>query len=71
MISSRAHHARGIIDVSQGKLVGVSFVLEEALRKTRGVLSVQFNAFSRKFVVEFDPSVISLDKIRRRVVQAA
>jgi hypothetical protein len=46
-------------------------VLEEALRKTQGVLSVQFNAFSRKFVVEFDPSGISLDKIRRKVVQDA
>jgi hypothetical protein len=45
--------------------------LEEALRRTRGVISVQFNAFSGKFVVEFDPSEISLDKIRKKVVHAA
>jgi hypothetical protein len=63
-------HARGIIDVSQGKLAGIPFVLEDALRKTQGVLSVQFNAFSRKIVVEFDPSVITLDKIREKVVHA-
>jgi hypothetical protein len=63
-------HARGIIDVSQRKLADVPFVLEETLRKTRGVFSVQFNAFSGKFVVEFDPSVISLDKIREKVAHA-
>ena len=62
-------HARGIINVSQRKLVDVPFVLEEALRKTRGVLSVQFNAYSGKFAVEFDPSVISLDEIRRKIVR--
>jgi hypothetical protein len=70
MISSRSQHARGIIDVSKEKLVDVPFVLEEALRKTRGVISVQFNAFSGKLVVEFDPSEISLDKIRKKVVHA-
>ena len=63
--------ARGIIDVSQEKLADVPFALEESLRKTRGVLSVQFNAFSGKFVVEFDPSTISLEKIRNIVVHPA
>jgi len=46
-------------------------VLEEALRKTQGILSVQLNAFSGKLAVEFDPSVISLEKIRERVIRAA
>jgi hypothetical protein len=57
------------MDVSQAKLAGVPFALEETLRKTPGVLSIQFNAFSRKFVIEFDPSVISLDEIRKKVVR--
>jgi len=45
--------------------------LEEALRKTQGIVSVQFNAFSGKLAVEFDPSVISLEKIRERAIRAA
>ena len=69
-LASRVRHARGIIDVSQGKLADAPFVLEESLRKTQGVFSVQFNAFSGKLAVEFDPSVISLDKIREKVVRA-
>jgi hypothetical protein len=64
-------HARGIIDVSQRKLADAPFALEETLRKTQGIFSVQFNAFSGKLAVEFDPSVISLDKIRERVIRAA
>jgi hypothetical protein len=46
-------------------------VLEEGLRKTQGIFSVQVNAFSGKLAVEFDPSVISLEKIRERVIRAA
>jgi hypothetical protein len=52
------------------KLADIPFVLEDALRKTRGIFSVQFNAFSGKLVVEFDPSVISLNKIREKVAHA-
>jgi hypothetical protein len=64
-------HARGIIDISQGKLADVPRVLEEALRETQGIFSVQLNAFSGKLAVEFDPTVISLEKIRERVIRAA
>lgn len=49
----------------------VPFALEEALRKTMGVFSVQVNAFSGKLVVEFDPSLISLDQIKEKVVREA
>jgi len=68
--SKQTHHARGIIDIGQRKLSDVPFALEEALRKTPGVLSVQLNAFSGKLVVEFDSSIISLDKIRKQTILA-
>lgn len=67
---TQAQHARGIIDISQQRLSDIPFAIEEALRKTVGVFSVQLNAFSRKLVVEFDPSVISLDQIREKVFRS-
>jgi len=38
--------------------------LEEKLHKTRGVIEVEINVFSNRITIEFDPSVISLDKVR-------
>ena len=69
-LSSRARYARGIIDISREKLADAPLALEETLRKIPGILSVQFNVFSGKLAVEFDPLVISLDKIRRRAARA-
>ena len=59
------------MDISEQKLSDLPFALEEALRKTKGVLSVQLNAFSRKLVVEFDPSLVSLDQIKEKVIEQA
>lgn len=41
--------------------------MEERLLKTRGVLSVEINAFSGRIAVEFDPSIISLDAIKNLI----
>lgn len=34
------------------------------MRKTRGVIAAEINVFSNRITIEFDPSLISLDKIR-------
>ena len=64
-----AHRARGVIDISRISLADVPLALEEKLRKSRGIFSVQLNAFSKKLTVEFDPSIITLDKIRKTVTR--
>jgi len=56
--------ARGILDLSGTKLVDRPSFLEEKLRKTRGIFDAEINVFSNRITVEFDPSIISLDKIR-------
>jgi hypothetical protein len=70
VLQARAHKARGIIDISHLTLVDIPFTIEEKLRKTKGVFSVQINAFSKKLAIEFDPSVISLDEIVRKISRA-
>jgi len=67
--SAPTHRARGIIDISRISLADVPLALEEKLRKSKGVSSVQVNAFSKKLTVEFDPSVITLDRIRKLVTR--
>jgi len=67
--STPTHRARGIIDISRITLADVPRALEEKLRKSKGVFSVQRNAFSKKLTVEFDPSIITLDKIRKTVTR--
>ena len=67
--SAQTHRARGIIDISRISLADVPLALEEKLRKSKGVSSVQVNAFSKKLTVEFDPSVITLDRIRKLVTR--
>lgn len=57
-------HARGILDISGAKLEDRPAFLEEKLLKTRGIFDVEINAFSNQIVVEFDPALISLDKIK-------
>jgi hypothetical protein len=66
-----AHWARGIIDISQIKLGDVPLAIEERLRKSKGMFSVQVNAFSKKLAVEFDPLVISLEEIKKTVIHPA
>ncbi len=61
---STSHRARGILDLSRMKLGDRPLLLEEKLRKTRGVMDAEINAFSNRITIEFDPSVISLEKIR-------
>ncbi len=67
--STPTHRARGIIDISRITLADVPLALEEKLQKSKGVFSVQLNAFSKKLTVEFDPSIITLDKIRKTVTR--
>jgi len=67
--SAPTHRARGIIDISRIPLADVPIALEERLRKFKGVSSVQVNAFSKKLLVEFDPSIITLDQIRKLVTR--
>src|SRR3989442_14851120 len=67
--SAPTHRARGIIDISRIKLADVPIALEERLRKPKGVSSVQVNGFSKKLTVEFDPSIITLEQIRKLVTR--
>jgi hypothetical protein len=59
--------ARGIIDLSGAKLMDRPSFLEERLLKTRGVISAEINVYSNRMVVEFDPSLISLEKIKTMI----
>jgi hypothetical protein len=59
-----SRRARGILDLSGTKLVDRPSFLEEKLRRTPGVIDVEINAFSNRITVQFDPSLITLDKIK-------
>jgi len=61
--------ARGILDLSGTKLVDRPPFLEEKLRKTRGIFYAEINVFSNRVTVEFDPSLITLDKIKASLVR--
>jgi heavy-metal-associated domain-containing protein len=68
MIASfSSQRARGIIDLSVTKLMDRPSFLEEKLLKTRGVISAEINVYSNRMVVEFDPSLISLEKIKTMI----
>jgi hypothetical protein len=56
--------ARGVLDISGTKLVDRPIFLEEKLRRMQGVIDVEINAFSSRITVEFDPSLITIDKIK-------
>lgn len=67
---STSRRARGILDLSGTKLGDRPLLLEEKLRKTRGVIDAEINAFSNRITIEFDPSIISLDKIRASLARS-
>jgi hypothetical protein len=67
---STSHRARGILDLSRTKLGDRPLLLEEKLRKTRGVIDAEINAFSNRITVEFDPSIISLEKIKASLARS-
>jgi hypothetical protein len=68
MIASfSSQRARGIIDLSATKLMDRPSFLEEKLLKTQGIISAEINVYSNRMVVVFDPSLISLEKIRTMV----
>ncbi len=62
--------ARGILDLSRTKLGDRPSFLEEKLRKTRGVIDGEINVFSNRITIEFDPSIISLDRIRASLARS-
>lgn len=65
--SGSLKRARGIIDISEITLKDVPVAVEEKLGKVKGVFSAKVNTFSQKLTVEFDPSAISLQRIRREI----
>ncbi|HYY91543.1 MAG TPA: hypothetical protein VE955_06090 [Candidatus Dormibacteraeota bacterium] len=60
-------HARVILDLTGARLVDRPSFLEEKLLKTHGIIAAEINVFSNRMTVEFDPSLISIDKIRTMV----
>ena len=42
-------------------------LLQERLLKARGILRVEVNAFSGRIAVEFDPTLVSLEIIRKLI----
>ena len=63
--SMTSKKAMSIIDYPTARLGDPPALLEERLRKTPGVISVEIDAYLRKISVEFNPSLISLDRIRK------
>src|SRR5690349_2227621 len=53
-----------ILDLSGTKLVDRPAILEDKLLKSRGIVTAEINAFSSRIIVEFDPSLTNLDKVR-------
>lgn len=64
------HRARGILDLSKTKLGDRPLLLEERLREKPGVIDAEINAFSNRITIEFDPSIISLEKIRASLARS-
>lgn len=62
---SRPGHARGILELSEVEIVEPPSLIEEKLLKTEGIFSAEVNVFSRRITVEFDPSAIGLEAIRK------
>lgn len=65
--SQMGQRARGILDISGATLIDRPAFLEEKLLKTRGVFAAEINVFSNRIMVEFDPTLISLDKIKAMI----
>lgn len=64
-VPSGSRHARGILDLPALAMTEPPSLVEEKLLKTKGVTSAEVNVFSKRITVEFDPSAISLEEIRR------
>ena len=62
-----SQRARGVLDLTGTKLTDKPGLLEEKLLKTRGVFAAEINVFSHRIIVEFDPTIISLDKIKAMI----
>ncbi len=63
-------HARVVLDVSGTRLIDRPAFLEERLLKTHGIVAAEINVFSNRMIVEFDPSIINLDKIKAMIKAA-
>ncbi len=61
---SKSPRTRSVLDISYSKPWDRPVLLEEKLLKTPGVISAEINAFSSRIRVEFDPSQITLDKVK-------
>ena len=57
--------ARVILDSSKIGLSDRPSLLEEQLLKTKGILGVEINAFSGKIAIEFDPTLVNLEAIKK------
>jgi hypothetical protein len=62
--------ARVVLDLSGTRLTDRPAFLEERLLKTRGIVAAEINVFSNRMIVEFDPSTISIDKIKAMIKAA-
>jgi hypothetical protein len=63
-------HARVVLDLSGTRLTDRPAFLEERLLKTHGIVAAEINVFSNRMIVEFDPSIISVDKIKAMIKAA-
>ena len=59
------HRARVILDSSKIGLSDRPSFLEEQLLKTNGILGVEINAFSGRIAIEFDPTLVNLETIKK------
>jgi hypothetical protein len=59
--------ARGVLDLSGTTLIDRPSFVEEQLLKTQGVIAAEINVFSYRITVVFNPSQISLDKIKAMI----
>ena len=59
------HRARVILDSSKIGLSDRPSLLEEQLLKTNGVLGVEINVFSGRIAIEFDPTLVNLETIKK------
>lgn len=62
-----SQQARGILDLTGTELTDRPGLLEEKLLKTRGIFAAEINVFSHRIIVEFDPTLITLDKIKAMI----
>ena len=59
------YRARIILDSSNIGLSDRPSLIEEQLLKTNGILDVEINVFSGKIAIEFDPTLVNLETIKK------